>query len=127
MRFTFHEATSGGERSSLCYEAQKAEGAELWRLVMHSGPAQSALSSQLRSTLFLPLGLLDHLCSETAEGKAKWSLRPLPHYVTLDVVVWIKNQGQMWEVFLMEDRDSFIDVGELEDGQFQFGHVKCEG
>ena len=60
------------------------------------------------------------------EGKAKWPLRSLPRYVSLDVVVWIKNQEQMWEVFLTQDRANFVDVEELEEGRFQFGHVKCE-
>lgn len=85
---------------------------------MYLKPTQSTLSSQLWRTLSPLLGLLDHLWGGTAEGKAMWSLRSLPHYVTLNVVVWIKNQEQMWEVFLMEDRANFIDVGELEEGQF---------
>lgn len=46
--------------------------------------------------------------------------------MALEVVVWIKNQEQMWEVFLMEDRANFIDGEELEEGRSQFGHVKCE-
>lgn len=43
--------------------------------------------------------------------------------MALEVVVWIKNQEQMWEVFLMEDRANFIDGEELEEGRSQFGHV----
>lgn len=38
-----------------------------------------------------------------------------------------KESGTNVGGFLMEDRANFIDVGELEEGQFQFGHVKCEG
>lgn len=127
MCFKFHQAISGGERSSLCYEAQKAEGVK----TMEDGDVSQA------NTEHLELSVVEHTlpaawaagppvgCDSRRQGHVVLEIPS--HYVTLNVVVWIKNQKQMWEVFLMEDRANFIGVGELEEGQFQFGHVKCEG
>lgn len=64
---------------------------------------QGTLSSQQWCMFSLLLELLEHLSCMAARNETKWPLRSYPHYVTLGVVMWIKNKDQSSKMFLKED------------------------